>query len=84
VPPNSTVVGNPGHPVRVDGRRPEGPDADWIHLPDPVADAFKGLASRIGSLERAIAELSGEPAAPRTPASVRPLRTVKGRNPAGG
>src|SRR5919108_116070 len=27
VPPNSTVVGNPGHPVRVDGRRPEGPDA---------------------------------------------------------
>src|SRR3954453_1993823 len=28
VPPNSTVVGNPGHPVRVDGRRPEGPDAD--------------------------------------------------------
>src|SRR6185312_11040335 len=26
VPPNSTVVGNPGHPVRVDGRRVEGPD----------------------------------------------------------
>ena len=25
VPPNSTVVGNPGHPVRVDGRKPEGP-----------------------------------------------------------
>src|SRR5208283_4945149 len=23
VPPNSTVVGNPGHPVRVDGRRVE-------------------------------------------------------------
>ena len=35
VPPNSTVVGNPGHVVRVDGRRPEGPDADWIHLPGP-------------------------------------------------
>ncbi len=35
VPPNTTVVGNPGHPVRVEGRRPEGPDADWIHLPDP-------------------------------------------------
>ena len=28
VPPNTTVVGNPGHPVRVEGRRPEGPDAD--------------------------------------------------------
>ena len=47
VPPNSTVVGNPGHPVRVDGRRPEGPDTDWLHLPDPVADALKGLADRI-------------------------------------
>ncbi|MGH2859477.1 MAG: serine O-acetyltransferase EpsC [Solirubrobacteraceae bacterium] len=51
VPPNSTVVGNPGHPVRVEGRRPEGPDTDWIHLPDPVADAIKGLSDRIGALE---------------------------------
>ena len=25
VPPNSTVVGNPGHPVRVEGRKIEGP-----------------------------------------------------------
>jgi serine O-acetyltransferase len=53
VPPNSTVVGNPGHPVRVEGRKPEGPDADWIHLPDPVADAIRGLSSRIAALERA-------------------------------
>jgi serine O-acetyltransferase len=51
VPPNTTVVGNPGHPVRVEGRRPEGPDADWVHLPDPVAEAIKGLASRIAVLE---------------------------------
>ena len=56
VPPNSTVVGNPGHPVRVEGRRPEGPDADWVHLPDPVADAIKGLSSRIAALESAAAE----------------------------
>ncbi len=82
VPPNSTVVGNPGHPVRVDGRRPEGPDADWIHLPDPIAEAIQGLASRIGALERAVAELSGDETQP--PADVRPLRTVKGPNPAGG
>jgi serine O-acetyltransferase len=82
VPPNSTVVGNPGHPVRVDGRRPEGPDADWIHLPDPIAEAIQGLASRIGALERGAAELSGEPAG--EPAEVRPLRKVKGPNPAGG
>jgi serine O-acetyltransferase len=53
VPSNSTVVGNPGHPVRVEGRKPEGPDADWIHLPDPVADAIRGLSSRIAALEQA-------------------------------
>jgi serine O-acetyltransferase len=51
VPPHCTVVGNPGHPVRVDGRRPEGPDADWVHLPDPIADAIKALSSRISALE---------------------------------
>jgi serine O-acetyltransferase len=82
VPPNSTVVGNPGHPVRVDGERPEGPDADWVHLPDPLADAIKGLASRIGALERAVADLSGGEA--ERAAEVRPLRPVRGPNPAGG
>ncbi len=63
VPANSTVVGNPGHPVRVEGRRPEGPDADWVHLPDPIADAIKALASRITDLERAVNELDGADAA---------------------
>jgi len=83
VPPNSTVVGNPGHPVRVEGRRPEGPDADWVHLPDPIADAIAGLASRIGALERAVAELTGGTA--ERAAEVRPLRPVsRGPNPAGG
>src|SRR5207302_4903245 len=90
VPANSTVVGNPGHPVRVEGRRAEGPDADWIHLPDPIADAIAGLASRIGALERAVAELSGRsetsatPTEVAPPAPVRPLRPAGGRNPAGG
>ena len=51
VPANSTVVGNPGHPVRVEGRRVEGPDADWIHLPDPLAEAIKALSERISRLE---------------------------------
>lgn len=80
VPENSTVVGNPGHVVKVDGRKPEGPDADWIHLPDPVADAIRELSARLRELEERVAELSGEEA----PARVRPLRSVKGRNPAGG
>lgn len=84
VPPNSTVVGNPGHPVRIDGRRPEGPDADWVHLPDPVADAIKGLASRIGALERALAERGGDDGAPDADDDTPPLRPARGPNPAGG
>jgi serine O-acetyltransferase len=83
VPPNSTVVGNPGHPVRVDGRRPEGPDADWIHLPDPVADAIRDLSRRIQELERRISVLQGEVEDGTPPAEVRELRRT-GRNPAGG
>jgi len=82
VPPNSTVVGNPGHPVRVEGRRPEGPDVDWIHLPDPIADALKAMASRIGELEREVAQLSGADGEPE--AEVHELRPVQGPSPAGG
>jgi serine O-acetyltransferase len=70
VPPNSTVVGNPGHPVRVEGRRPEGPDADWVHLPDPIADAIKSLASRIAVLEQAADSGAGDAGE----GNVRPLR----------
>ena len=83
VPPNSTVVGNPGHPVRVEGRRPEGPDADWIHLPDPIADALKGLSARLTELERVVAELAGD-TEPKAPGDVVPLRRRRGPNPAGG
>ena len=81
VPENATVVGNPGHPVRVDGRRPEGPDADWAHLPDPVADAIRGLANRLTELEGLVAENTG-----RKPggAEVRPLRGRGGPDSAGG
>lgn len=82
VPPNSTVVGNPGHPVKVEGRPLEGPDADWVHLPDPIADAIRALSVRIGELERAVAGITGD--GTRASADVRPLRPVRGPNPAGG
>jgi serine O-acetyltransferase len=81
VPPNSTVVGNPGHPVRVEGRKPEGPDADWIHLPDPIADAIKALSNRVRELEQRIAELSGEDAPDE---KVHELRPKRGPSSAGG
>ena len=81
VPEDSTVVGNPGHPVRVDGKRPEGPDADWAHLPDPVADALRSLAARVGELEALVADTTGK--RPEG-AEVRPLRRRGGGDPAGG
>ena len=80
VPPRSTVVGNPGHPVRVEGKKPEGPDADWIHLPDPVADAIKSLAERIGTLESRLGELDGKAAE----GEVKQLRPRQGPSSAGG
>jgi serine O-acetyltransferase len=77
VPARSTVVGNPGHPVRVEGKKPEGPDADWAHLPDPVADAISSLSRRVAELE---AELGREKGA-----DVRPIREGrKGSDPAAG
>ncbi len=81
VPRGSTVVGNPGHPVRVEGRRVEGPDADWIHLPDPIADAIKTLSERISRLEQRIAELDGGAA---QEGGGQELRTRTGRSSAGG
>src|SRR5688572_6157024 len=81
VPPNSTVVGNPGHVVRVDGRRPEGPDADWVHLPDPVADAISGLENRLNELDELVAEQTCRKPAPT---EVRHLERRGGPDSTGG
>jgi serine O-acetyltransferase len=81
VPPGATVVGNPGHPVRVEGRRVEGPDADWIHLPDPIADAIKTLSERISRLEERLAELDGGDG---PDGDGQELRQRTGRSSAGG
>jgi serine O-acetyltransferase len=82
VPPQTTVVGNPGHPVRVEGRPVEGPDTDWIHLPDPIAEAIKELSNRITELERQLADARGERKDPA--ADVTELRPKKGPSSAGG
>jgi serine O-acetyltransferase len=61
VPANSTVVGNPGRPVIVDGQRVprdvHHPDIEHTRLPDPVAEALACLVRRVGELEREVKEL---------------------------
>jgi serine O-acetyltransferase len=82
VPAHTTVVGNPGHPVRVEGRPVEGPDTDWIHLPDPIADAIKELSDRIAAVEQRLARVKGEEEPPA--AEVTELRPKQGPSSAGG
>jgi serine O-acetyltransferase len=82
VPAQATVVGNPGHTVKVEGQRVEGPDADWIHLPDPIADAIRDLSGRIAALERRLGEQDTGPTGETD--AVRELRPRKGRSSAGG
>ena len=81
VPPGATVVGNPGHPVKLEGKRMEGPDADWIHLPDPIAEAIKALSERLAAVEERLARLDGGNGPSAETAKIEP-RT--GRSSAGG
>jgi serine O-acetyltransferase len=81
VPPGATVVGNPGHPVKLEGKRVEGPDADWIHLPDPIAEAIKALAERLAEVEERLSRLDGGDGPGADSAAIKP-RT--GRSSAGG
>jgi serine O-acetyltransferase len=81
VPDHTTVVGNPGHPVRVEGKKVEGPDTDWIHLPDPIAEAMKELSRRIAEVEQRLDRINGEE--PRE-ADVTELRPKQGPSSAGG
>ena len=62
VPPNSTVVGNPGRAVVVDGQRVDQetlhhPTLEHTRLPDPVAEAMACLVRRVTELEQDIADL---------------------------
>ena len=51
VPPNSTVVGIPGHVVRRDNARVPYADLDQIHLPDIVQNEIDELKSRVAEME---------------------------------
>ena len=58
VPPNCTVVGNPGRIVRRKGEAPK-VDLDHVHLPDPVKERIESLELRIFELEAHIHQLHG-------------------------
>ena len=51
VPPNSTVVGIPGHVVRRDNERIPSADLDQIHLPDIVQNEIDELKKRLTAME---------------------------------
>jgi hypothetical protein len=55
-----------------------------VHLPDPIAEAIKGLAARITALEQSLDERGdGQPIVPA--ARVEPAASSRlGPNPAGG
>lgn len=58
VPPNSTVVGIPGHVIAPKDKRPK-PLLDLQHgqLPDPVTEAVNILVNRIDQLEQRIKKI---------------------------
>jgi serine O-acetyltransferase len=58
VPKDSTVVGNPGRPVLLEGQRVGIPDIDYRHLPDPVAEAIKCLVARIIEMEKELDDIN--------------------------
>ena len=76
VPKNSTVVGNPGRPVLLQGQRVGIPDIDYRHLPDPVAEAVKCLVARIVEMEKELDEIHPERKGKRQEAVRRRRRTM--------
>jgi len=69
VPARSTVVGNPGRPVIVDGQKVPAPDDKRVErLPDPVADVFRALMDCIERLDNEVEALrAGKPVPPGGP-----------------
>lgn len=60
VPPNCTVVGNPGRLVRCFGQKMELPEEsmDQIHIPDPIEQELKSIRERLLDIENKM--LKGE------------------------
>jgi serine O-acetyltransferase len=61
VPPDTTVVGNPGRPVIISGKRVAGPELEHTRLPDPVAESLETLTRRVTELEHQLGSSQGGP-----------------------
>ena len=56
VPPNSTVVGNPGRIVKYDGERLPEATMDHTNIPDPIAERFEAMEQELIALRKKVAE----------------------------
>ena len=79
VPAETTVVGNPGRPVAISGKRVSGPELEHTRLPDPVAESLESLTRRITELEHQLGSTQGGPEAP--PAARPPTPGPEVRTP---
>jgi serine O-acetyltransferase len=64
VPAETTVVGNPGRPVIVSGKRVDGPELEHTRLPDPVAESLETLTRRVTELEHQLGATQDGPETP--------------------
>ena len=56
VPPNSTVVGNPGRIVKYDGERLPEATMDHTNIPDPIAERFDAMEQELIVLRKKVEE----------------------------
>ncbi len=54
VPPNSTVVGNPGRIVKFEGERMPEATMDHINIPDPIAERFEAMERELLELRKQV------------------------------
>ncbi len=54
VPPNSTVVGNPGRIVKTDGERLPEATMDHTNIPDPIAERFEAMERELIDLRKQV------------------------------
>ncbi|UCE63490.1 MAG: serine O-acetyltransferase [Nitrospirota bacterium] len=54
VPPNSTVVGNPGRIVKYDGARLPEATMDHTNIPDPIAERFEAMERELIDLRKQV------------------------------